>query len=451
MQGISKRIKLSLLAAVAVLLLPFFSAADPWDGANQIVAGIREPQFPEYKLSVRDFGALGDGLHDDRPAVQSAIQTCSADGGGTVAVPAGVYWLEGPLHLKSNVNLHLEENSILRFSAELDDFLPVVHTRWEGTELYNYSPYIYANGVENIAITGSGTIDGNAANMFEGWGVKQRPDQDRLRTMGDQATPLSERIFGKGHYLRPSFIQFFNCERIKIEGVKIINSPFWIIHPVFSKHITIRNVKIESMVLQNDGVDIDSSSYVLVENSTFRTGDDAVAIKSGRDREGRELGRPSENIVIRNNTCLEVHNGFAIGSEMSGSVRNVFIENNKIESGRNLIFFKSNLDRGGMVENVYVRNISVDRATHNLIRFQTDYHSYRGGSHPPTFRNFRIENVTCKEAETGIRVEGHVDAPITDVVIRNVTVNQANTPLIIHEHDQVELGDVIINGKVIGK
>jgi polygalacturonase len=447
MKTISKGIKFSFYAAAAALLFPFFSAADPWDEAGRIVAAIREPVFPQHALNVREQGAVGDGQHNDRPAVQRAIDACSAAGGGIVKVPAGVYWLEGPLHLKSNVNLHLEEGSTLRFSAELEGFLPVVYTRWEGTQLFNYSPFIYANGVENIAITGAGTIDGNSEGLFEGWFKLQKPDQNRLRTMGDQATPLEERIFGEGHYLRPSFIQFINCERVKLEGVKIIESPFWIIHPVFSKHITIRNVHIESMVLQNDGVDIDSSSFVLIEDCTFRTGDDAVAIKSGRDREGRELAQPSENIVIRNNTCLEVHNGFAIGSEMSGSVRNVFIENNKIEQGRNLIYFKSNLDRGGVVEKVYVRNIEVGQASHNLIRFQTDYHSFRGGNHPPTFRNFRIEDVTCREAKSGIRVEGHVDSPITDVVIRNVTIDMAETPVVIHENDQVELIDVMINGK----
>jgi polygalacturonase len=425
------------------------AGADAWQQADAIVEAIQEPQFPQYTVNVRELGARGDGTHNDLSVLQAAVDQCSEAGGGTVLVPAGTYWLEGTLHLKSNINLQLEEGSILRFSADLDDFLPVVYTRWEGTRLFNYSPFIYANGVENVAITGAGTIDGNSEGKFEGWFEKQRPDQDRLRTMGAQATPLKDRIFGEGHYLRPSFIQFIDCERIKIEGVKIINSPFWIIHPVFSKHITIRNVTVESMMLQNDGVDIDSSSYVLIENCTFRTGDDAVAIKSGRDREGRELARPSENIVIRNNTCLEVHNGFAIGSEMSGSVRNVFIENNIIESGRNLIFFKSNLDRGGVVENVHVRNISVDHASHNLIRFQTDYHGFRGGNHPPTFRNFRIENVTCKEADTGIRVEGHIDSSIIDVVMRNVTLEKATTPIEIHAHDQVELVDVMINGKQV--
>jgi polygalacturonase len=421
----------------------------PWEQAEAIIDTIQEPEFTDRSLNAKRLGALGDGQHNDRPALQRAIDACSMAGGGTVVVPAGTYWLEGPLHLKSNVNLHLEEGSRLLFSAELEDFMPLVYTRWEGTQLYNYSPFIYANGAENIAITGSGTIDGNSAGKFDGWRKLQTAGQDRLRTMGDRNTPLEERIFGEGHFLRPSFIQFINCERILVEGVKIIESPFWIIHPVFSKHITIRDVHIESLVLQNDGVDIDSSSYVLIENSTFRTGDDAVAIKSGRDREGREIALPSENIVIRNNVCLDVHNGFAIGSEMSGSVRNVFIEDNRIESGRNLIYFKSNLDRGGVVENVHVRNIEVDYASHNLIRFQTDYHSFRGGNHPPTFRNFQIENITCKEATSGIRVEGHVESPITDVVIRNVTIEKSEKPVVIHEHDQVELIDVTINGKEI--
>ena len=174
-------------------------------------------------------------------------------------------------------------------------------------------------------------------------------------------------------------------------------------------------------------MDIDSSSYVLIEDSTFRTGDDAVAIKSGRDREGRELARPSENIVIRNNNCLEVHNGMAIGSEMSGSVRNVYVENCKIKSGRNLIYFKSNLDRGGLIENVHVRNIDVEKASVALIRFQTDYHSFRGGHHLPTFHNFHIEDITCKETKTAIEVKGHVESPIKGVFIRNVKVEQAKS------------------------
>lgn len=451
MNTLSEGIKFSLYAAAAVLLFPLLSPADPWDEAGRIVAGILEPEFQQHSVNVREQGAVGDGSHNDLPALQQAINACSAAGGGTVNVSAGVYWLEGSLRLRSGVNLHLEEGSTLRFSAHPPDFLPAVFTRWEGTEMLGYSPFIYARGCTDLAITGKGTIDGNAGETFGQWRDLQKTDQNTLRTMGDDAVPLAERVFGEGHWLRPSFIQFIDCSRILIEGVRIINSPFWIIHPVYSSHITIRDVDIESMQLNNDGVDIDSSTDVLIENSTFRTGDDAVVVKSGRDGEGRRIGKPSENIVIRNNTLLKVHNGFAIGSEMSGSVRNVFIENNKIERGRNLIYFKSNLDRGGVVENVHVRNIEVGQASHNLIRFQTDYHSFRGGNHPPTFRNFRIETVFCREAATGIRVEGHTEAPISDVAIRDVIIETAKTPLVIHEHDEVELVDVMMNGKTVRK
>ena len=424
-----------------------FRAGDAWQQAASIAETIEEPKFPENIFNVLDLGAVGDGVHNDLPALQTALEQCSTAGGGTVVVPAGVYWLEGPLNLKSNVNLHLEEGSRLRFSAHPPDFLPVVFTRWEGTEMYGYSPFIYAKDCSNIAITGRGVIDGNAGDTFGAWRERQKEDQNTLRSMGDKEVPIEQRIFGEGHWLRPSFIQFINCSRIKLDGVRIINSPFWIIHPVYSSHITIRDVDIESMRLNNDGLDIDSSTYVLVENSTFRTGDDAVVIKSGRDKEGRRIGRPSENILIRNNTLLKVHNGIAIGSEMSGSVRNVFIENCTVKSGRNLIYFKSNLDRGGVVENVHVRNIKVEQASQNLIRFQTDYHSYRGGNYPPRFRNFHIENVNCEEAATGIRVEGHPDAPITNVSICDVTVKVADIALVKNEHDQVDLEDVFINDK----
>jgi len=437
---------------LVVLITIFFlfvndTVAQNWNQAAEIVQRIQEPEFQNRSFNIVDLGAKGDGKHNDLPALQGAINICNQVGGGRVVVPKGVYWLEGPIHFKSNVNLYLSEGSILRFSAKPDDFLPLVYTRWEGTELFNYSPFIYANNCTNIAITGSGTIDGNAKETFAPWLKKQTPDQNNLRDMGDEGVPVEQRIFGAGHWLRPSFIQFINCHRVKMEGVKVIESPFWIIHPVYSSHIIMRNLHIESFRLNNDGIDIDSCKDVLVEGCTFSTGDDAVVIKSGRDYEGRQLGRSSENIVIRNNTCLKVHNGIAIGSEMSGSVRNVFIENNTIKSGRNLIYFKSNLDRGGTIENVFVRNIEVGIATKTLIYFQTDYHSFRGGHFPPTFRNFHIENVTCKETGYGVRVQGHLESPITGVHIKNVSIEKAKTPVKIHEHDQVVLQGVTINGK----
>lgn len=436
-----------LLICSIIILGINMAIAQRWEQAQEIVDAIKETEFPNRTFNVLELGAKGDGKHNDLTAIQSAINICNHAGGGRVVVPKGQYWLEGPIHFKSNVNLYLEKGSVIRFSAVPADFLPVVFSRWEGTELFGYSSFIYANNCTNIAITGFGTIDGNAKDTFATWLQKQKPDQNTLRDMGDEGIPLEQRVFGEGHWLRPSFIQFINCHRVKMEGVKVIESPFWIIHPVYSSNIIIRNLRIESFRLNNDGIDLDSSTNVLIEGCTFSTGDDAIVIKSGRDYEGRQLARPSENIVIRNNTCLEVHNGFAIGSEMSGSVRNVFIENNTIKSGRSLIYFKANLDRGGTIENVYVRNIDIEKATKNLIYFQTDYHSFRGGHFPPLFRNFHIENITCKEAGYGIRVQGHSESPITDVHIKNVTIKKAEVPTKIYEHDQVLLENVMINRK----
>ncbi|MCG8528919.1 MAG: glycoside hydrolase family 28 protein [Opitutales bacterium] len=436
---------------IIAILLPTlaFGTNEVTRQIEEIVQVIHQNQtsFPDKDFNVIDFGAVGDGKHDDLPAIQEAIDTCSLSGGGRVVLPDGIYYLRGPIHFKSNVNLHLKNGSEIRFSAIPEDFLPPVLTRWECTELFNYSPFIYAYQCSNIAITGSGLINGNVGETFAKWRPNQKPDQLALREMGDREIPLHNRVFGGGHWLRPSFIQTFGCNRVLIEGVKIIDSPFWIVHPVYSNYIIVRGVHIESMRLNNDGVDPDSCSYVLIEDCTFRTGDDAVAIKSGRDTEGRNIGVPSENIVIRNNRLLDVHNGLAIGSEMSGSVRNVFMENNTVEKGRNLLYFKSNLDRGGIIENVHVRNIEVEQAEIALIRFQTNYHSYRGGNFPPIFRHFRINNVSCGKAEHGIWAEGHEEAPLQDIMIQNTIIKNAKTPLKIGPNDEVSLQNVTINGK----
>ncbi len=425
---------------------------DPWDQAEEIVNAIVAPVFPDRSVDVRSEGATGDGKTDDLPIIQSLINTLSTEGGGTLVFEKGVYYLRGPLELKSHIHLKVKEGAVLQFSAIPEDFLPVRFTRWEGTELFNYSPFIYAYQASNIAITGKGTIDGNAEESFGTWRPNQKPAQNRLRDLGNALAPLHERVFGKGHWLRPSFLQTIGCSNILIEGVKLIDSPFWMIHFVYSEHIIVRDILVDSFRLNNDGIDPDSSRYVLVENSRFRTGDDAVAIKSGRDAEGRSIGVPSENIVIRNNYFEEVHNGVAIGSEMSGGVRNVFIENCRVGNGRNLLYFKANLDRGGTIENVHVRNIEVDTASVALLRFQTNYHSYRGGEHPPTFKHFRIENVRCKQAlEHGIWAEGHELSPLQDIVVRNLSIEDAKIPLKIGALDDVTLESVTINGETMDR
>lgn len=419
--------------------------SDPWAQADAIVASIQEPRIPDREFPV---ALAGDGETDDLPALQAAVDQCSREGGGVIRLGEGTFYLRGPLVLKSGVRLHLAEGAHLKFSGIPEDFLPPVFTRWEGVEIYNYSPMIYARHARDIAITGPGVVDGNAKDTFATWRPKQKPKQQETRERGDSGFPVFKRVYGEGDFLRPSLVQFIACNRVLIDGPTFNDSPFWIIHPVYCEDVIVRNATIDSHRLNNDGVDPDSCNRVLIENCVFDTGDDAVAIKAGRDGDARDRGVLCENIVIRNNELLDVHNAIAIGSEMSGAVRNVFIENNRVRSARNLLYFKSNLDRGGFIENVFVRDFEAGTATYALIRFQTNYHSHRGGHHPPVFRNFRIDDVSAERStKYGVIIEGHEDAPITGVVLNNVSIDEASIPVHVNPWDQVTFENVVINGE----
>lgn len=421
-----------------------------WSRANEIVSRIVVPEFPGRDYLITDFGAVADGQSDTRPAFVAAIGKCNAEGGGRVVVPDGLFLCKGPIHLKSNVHLFLSDSATIRFSSDPDDYLPVVLTRWEGTELFNYSPLIYAYQATNMAITGKGTIDGNAATGFATWKPNQKADQLRLRQMGNDGVPVHERVFGKGHWLRPSMIQPFGCKNVLIEGVTILDSPFWVIHPTFCTNVTVRDVKVRSHNLNNDGCDPDACVNVLVENSVFETGDDAVAVKSGRDQDGWRIGQASENIVIRNCDMKSEGNGLAVGSEMSGGVRNVFMRNCRVRDAGSAIYFKSNLDRGGAIEDVRVRDVQVERARFALIRFESNYKGHRGNHYPPRFRGFVIEDVFCKQAENfGIYAEGHEQSPISDVLLKNIRIEQAKFPLRLEHTDNFRLENVRINGQII--
>jgi len=323
----------------------------------------------------------------------------------------------------------------------------MVLTRWEGTELFNYSPFIYAYPATNVAITGKGIIDGNASRSFAQWKPDQKEDQQALRQMGNDGVPVYKRLFGKGHKLRPGTIQFFGCKNILVEDITIYDAPFWVIHPALCINVTIRNVIVDSWNPNNDGVDPDASVNVLIENCTFNCGDDAVAIKSGRDQDAWRIGQATENVVIRGCTMNSKANGLCIGSEMSGSVRNIFMEDCSVGEAHSTIYFKGNLDRGGIVEKVYVRNINVERAKTAFIRFDSNYKGHRGNHFPPLFREFIIENVTCKLADHyGLFFKGVDDTPIKNVVLRNVTITKAEIPVVTQYVSDVLLSDVTING-----
>jgi len=421
-----------------------------WRQADEIIRQIAVPEFPERDYIITDFGAVGDSRTDCFPAFVRAISKCNQDGGGRIVVPEGTFLINGPIHLKSNVHLYIAKGARLKFSANPEHYLPVVLTKWEGTELYNYSPFIYAYQATNIAITGKGIIDGNAKSSFATWKPKQDADKLLLRQMGNDGVPVNERVFGKGHWLRPSMIQPFGCKNVLIQGITIVDSPFWVIHPTFCLNVTVRNVRIESWNKNNDGCDPDASVNVLIENSVFYTGDDAIAIKSGRDQDGWRIGQATENVVIRNCELNSLANGLCIGSEMSGGVRNVFMEDCRVKEAGSTIYFKANLDRGGTIENIWVRNITVKRAKDAFIRFETNYKGHRGNQYPPLFRNFVLESITCLASKRyGIYAVGHPDALLQNVYLKDITVDSAKIPLFIKYAENFQTNNVAINGEIL--
>jgi polygalacturonase len=361
-------------------LTSFFSGADGssdgWDEVPKILARIKPPTFPNRDFDITKFGAVGDNKADCTEAFRKAIAACSGAGGGRVVVPAGEF-STGAIHLKSNVDLHVTSGGTVRFSRDPKKYLPLVFTRWEGIELMNYSPFIYAFEQENVAITGEGTIDGRS-DCEHWWPWKGRkncgwkegdPEQTKARNtlldMAEKGVAVQERVFGEGYYLRPQFIQPYRCKNVLIEGVTLRNSPMWQVHPVLSTNVTVRKLTIISSGPNTDGCDPECCTDVLIKECFFDTGDDCIAIKAGRNADGRRLHTPSQNIVIQGCRMKDGHGGVTVGSEISGGVRNVFAENCQMDSP-NLDFairIKNNAMRGGLLENIYVRDITVGQVS----------------------------------------------------------------------------------------
>lgn len=411
-----------------------------------IVRRIATTAYPNRIVSVQ----VPEKAETSLQVLQQAIDSCSWMGGGTVWVKAGLYPLNGTLHLKSDVNLHLEDEAYLQFSGRASDFLPVVLTRWEGTELYGHSPMIYAYHATNIAITGKGVIDAQGGKEFALWSQMEAKDRDRLREMGDKRTPVNERVFGEGTLLRPSCIQFLGCSRILVEGITVKDSPFWTIHPVYCDNVIVRGVTIDSHFPNNDGCDPESTSNVLIENCTFRTGDDAIAIKAGRDTDGRVIGRPSRNIVIRDCVFHSECNGLCIGSEMSGGVSDVYMERIEIGTVKNALYFKSNRDRGGYIRNVFVDDIRIERAKGAILRFETNYFGFRGGNHQALYEDFQIRHVQAGKADNyAVFMDGNEVYPIRNIDIQDFHVEDASHSYYLMNTEQVRFKYSTVNGQPI--
>ncbi|MDQ8205371.1 glycoside hydrolase family 28 protein [Pelagicoccus sp. SDUM812003] len=395
-----------------------------WLVAEEILERIQAPAFPDAVYDIREYGAKAGVKNDSSAAFAAAIEACNAAGGGKVLVPEGEF-LTGPIHLLSNVNLHLEKGAVVKFSTDFSKYLPAVFTRWEGMECYNYSPLIYAFEQKNIAVTGEGTLDGQAT--LDNWldwnvksapgGAKQIPARDRLTQMVADGVPVEERVFGEGDFLRPNFLQPYRCENVLIEGVKIINSPMWEIHPVLCRNVIVRGVTVISHGSNNDGCNPESSKDVLIEDCHFDTGDDCIAIKSGRNNDGRRVNVPSENIIIRNCKMVDGHGGVVIGSEISGGVRNVFVENCEMSSPNldRALRIKTNSIRGGLIENIFVRDVQVGVVKDSVIKVNFLYEEGDAGDFAPVVRNIVVRRLVSRESKYAMFIKGYEHTPITDL------------------------------------
>jgi polygalacturonase len=429
-----------------------------WSQVKSILAAIKAPRFPSKNFSIVKYGAKGDGVTDCTKAFKDAIEACNLAGGGRVIVPKGIF-MSGAIHLKSNVNLYVSEKATIKFYADPAKYLPVVYTRFESVECYNYSPLIYAYGQENIAVTGKGTLDGQAddTNWWKWKGSKipneinQVESVNKLNKMGEEGIPVSERVFGENHYLRSSFIQFIKCKNILIEGLNIIRSPMWEINPVLSENITVQNIKISSLGPNNDGCDPESCKNVLIKNCDFNTGDDCIAIKSGRNNDGRRVDVPSENIVIQNCRMNDGHGGVVIGSEISGSVRNVFAENCVMDSPNldRALRIKTNSVRGGIVENIYMRNIKIGQVKEAVILVSFQYQEGDAGTFTPVVRNIYVSNVTSEKSDYGLFLDAYQRSPVTNVVIENCKFNNVKNGNLLNFTKDLIFKEFYINGKLI--
>lgn len=415
----------------------------PWPQARRIVSRIQLPRIPDRVVAVRPPAHGGD----IRPAVLEAIDACSAAGGGRVVVPCGSWRSEGPIHLRSRVELHLEPGCYIKFSPQPALYLPVVATRWEGVNILGYSPAIYGYELEDVAITGGGVIDGGA-EVWNTYRQHQRPAQERVRTDAGNGVPLQQRVYGEQSFLRPSMCQLVRSNRVLIEGVTFINASFWMVHPVYCRDVTIRGICCDSMFINNDGIDIDSCADVLIEECVVRSGDDGIAMKSGRDKDAWDTGLPTRDVVIRNCAIPEALHGFAVGSEMSGGVENVFVHNCEIGHIREeAIQFKSNRDRGAYIRHVRLENVSVERAGGHFVFFTNDYHGYRGGNAPTQLHDITLTNASCGYAANAIHMHGLAEQPLRNIVLRNLTVAKADRAFSCYElADECAIVDSTVGG-----
>jgi polygalacturonase len=444
-------------AAVAAAAVPSRLGAQRtgslWTEAGAILRRISPPTFPAREFDISRYGAVRDRDADATAAIRAAISACHDAGGGRVIVPAGRF-VTGPIVLRSNVNLHLAKDAVVAFSQDPRAYLPVVFTRYEGVELMNYSPFIYAFEQENIAITGSGTLDGQAGDShwwpWRAEAIKPGASRDRLFEMGRRGVPVADRVFGDGNWMRPVFVQPYRCRRILIEGVTILNSPMWELNPVLCTNVTVRDVTIRSHGPNNDGCDPESCSDVLIEGCTFDTGDDCIALKSGRNNDGRRLHAPIENVVIRDCRMRDGHGGVVIGSEISGGARYIFAERCHMDSPRldRVLRFKSNAERGGVIEHVAMRNVTVGEVAEAIVAADFYYEEGDTGGFTPMLRDVDVRNVTSQKSKYVFFLKGYDRSPVSEVRVTDCTFAGVANADVLQSVRNLTLANVRVNGRL---
>jgi len=473
-------VKAAAVAGVAAVLLPTGACAAAsaasrpatpdaieehgWSRVPTILARIRPPRFPNREFPITRYGAKGDGVTDASDVFRRAIEACVAAGGGRVVVRGGTY-LTGPIHLRSRVNLVVEEGATIRFVTEPRAYELFVLTRFEGTELMGISPFIYANDAVDVAVTGAGTLDGQASNEHWwnwngsprfGWKQgegNQREARTRLFRMAEEGVPVASRRFGVESFLRPPFIQAYHCRNVLIEGVTIRNSPMWEINPVLCTNVTVRDVTIDSRGPNNDGCDPESSRDVLIERCRFNTGDDCIAIKSGRNADGRRINVPSENIIVRDCEMRDGHGGVTIGSEISGGVRHVYAERNRMDSPNldRALRLKDNAMRGGVLEHIYMRDVTVGQLADAVLQVDFLYEEGANGNYPPVVRDVELTRVTSRKSTYALYLRGFEKATIDDIRIVDCTFESVAKPDVVEHVTRLVERNVTVNGQKVSR
>ncbi|QJC35284.1 glycoside hydrolase family 28 protein [Enterobacteriaceae endosymbiont of Donacia proxima] len=420
---------------------------------NYILNQIKVPFFNKKKYFVIEYIKSFNKKDDISYAINNAINDCNGNGGGIVIIPNGEFYT-GPIILKSNVNLHLQNDTILKFYTDPNKYYNVF-TRWEGTECINYISLIYAYNQKNIAITGNGILDGQA-NFYNWWSWKndvngnhlQNNDVKMLKNMNKNNIPIKNRIFGINHFLRPNFIQLYLCKNILISDIHIINSPMWEIHPVLSQNIIIQNIKINSLGPNNDGCDPESCNNVLIKNNIFYTGDDCIAIKSGTNNDGRKINIPSQNIIIKKCQMYNGHGAITLGSECSGKIKNIFIENCSINNTIESFFkIKNNAERGGVINNIYIKNINSKFIQNYFLNINYLYDEKDKGNFIPIVKNIFISDINVEHCLQIFNINTFKKSIVDNIFLKNCIFKGLKKPEKILIYNKYNIN--IINTKFI--